>query len=190
MKPTPPHNDSYRLLWVDCEMTGLDEQRHRMIEIAAILTDANFQEIATYESVIYQPKEVLAQMDPWCVEHHGASGLTAQIATGRTTTECEAAILQLIAQHCDASIRPVLAGNSIHNDKRFLDREMPNLMARLHYRLVDVSSFKEIFRERFAFTVAKGNSHRALEDIRDSIRELDIYLRCVSHDAVDEQRGD
>ena len=119
-------------------------------------------------------------MDAWNTEHHGASGLTERVrASTVTEAEAEAQTVAFIDAHIPAKVRPVLAGNSIHQDKRFINRYWPALDARLHYRLVDVSSIKELARRWYPEAVAqmpkKSDSHRALDDIRESIDELRYY---------------
>lgn len=169
------------LVWLDMEMTGLDAEKERIIEIATILTDGQLQEIAVGpELVIHQPEEILAAMDDWNKKHHGASGLIDRVrASTISAADAEAQTLAFINHHVSANDRPVLAGNSIHQDRRFIRRYMPALDARLHYRMVDVSTIKELARRWFpqalAKQPAKNESHRALDDIRESIDELRFY---------------
>jgi oligoribonuclease len=169
------------LVWLDMEMTGLDPQRERIIEVATILTDGQLQEIAIGpDLVIHQPDEVLAAMDDWNKSHHGASGLTERVrASTVTDAQAEEQTIAFINEHMAAKERPVLAGNSIHQDRRFIRRYMPQLDARLHYRMVDVSTIKELARRWFpqiiAKQTAKKETHRALDDIRESIDELRYY---------------
>jgi oligoribonuclease len=169
------------LVWLDMEMTGLDPERERVIEIATILTDGNLKEIATGpELVIHQSDEILAAMDDWNKKHHGASGLVDRVrASTITDADAEAQTVAFINAHVAAKDRPVLAGNSIHQDRRFINRYMPVLDRRLHYRMVDVSTIKELARRWFpeltAKVPAKKETHRALDDIRESIDELRWY---------------
>jgi oligoribonuclease len=169
------------LVWLDMEMTGLDAERERIIEIATILTDGHLKEIAVGpELVIQQPEEILAAMDDWNKTHHGASGLIDRVKTSTiTTAEAEAQTLAFIAQHCSLKDKPLLAGNSIHQDRRFIRRYMPLLEKRLHYRMVDVSTIKELGRRWYPQLIAKQpvkkETHRALDDIRESINELRFY---------------
>lgn len=169
------------LVWLDMEMSGLDAERERIIEMATILTDGQLNEIAVGpDLVIHQPDELLAAMDDWNKKHHGASGLVERVK-GATLTEAdaEAQTLAFINEHVSAKDRPVLAGNSIHQDRRFIRRYMPALEKRLHYRMVDVSTIKELGRRWFPQIVArqpiKNETHRALDDIRESIDELRYY---------------
>ncbi len=173
------------LVWLDMEMTGLDPDKERVIEIATILTDGQLTEIAVGpELVIRQPDEILAAMDDWNKSHHGASGLTERVkASTISDAEAEAQTLAFINQHVGAKERPVLAGNSIHQDRRFIRRYMPGLEKRLHYRMVDVSTIKELARRWFPAVTAKQppkkETHRALDDIRESIDELRFYRQHV-----------
>ncbi len=169
------------LVWLDMEMTGLEPERERIIEVATILTDGNLQELAVGpELVIHQPDEVLGAMDDWNKKHHGDSGLTERV---RQSTVSEAmaedAILAFLDAHLPAKERPILAGNSIHQDRRFIRRYMARLDRRLHYRMVDVSSIKELARRWYPAVLttmpAKRESHRALDDVRESIDELRYY---------------
>ena len=169
------------LVWLDMEMTGLDPAKERIIEMATILTDGQLTEIATGpDLVVHQGDDVLAAMDDWNTKHHGGSGLVVRVkASTITDADAEAQTLAFINAHCGAKERPVLAGNSIHQDRRFIRKYMPALDARLHYRMVDVSTIKELSRRWYpAITSkqpAKKETHRALDDIRESIDELRYY---------------
>lgn len=169
------------LVWLDMEMTGLDPERERIIEVATIITDGQLSEVATGpEIVIHQADDVLAAMDDWNKSHHGASGLTERVkASTISEAEAEAQTIAFINQHVGQKERPVLAGNSIHQDRRFINRYMPALDKRLHYRMVDVSTIKELARRWYPQLVAKipqkKETHRALDDIRESIDELRFY---------------
>ncbi|MGN6103929.1 MAG: oligoribonuclease [Kofleriaceae bacterium] len=169
------------LVWLDMEMTGLDPAKERIIEVATILTDGNLHEIGTGpDLVIHQPDEVLAAMDDWNKSHHGASGLIDRVKSSTVTDgDAEAQTLAFLNAHVGPKDRPVLAGNSIHQDRRFIRRYMPRLDARLHYRMVDVSTIKELARRWYPQAIArqpaKKDTHRALDDIRESIEELRYY---------------
>jgi oligoribonuclease len=178
------------LVWLDMEMTGLDPERERVIEIATILTDGQLTEIAVGpELVIRQPDEILAAMDDWNTKHHGASGLTERVRQSQISdADAEAQTIAFIDAHVSPRERPVLAGNSIHQDRRFVRRYMPALEKRLHYRMVDVSTVKELARRWYPQIVAKQppkkETHRALDDIRESIDELRFYKQHVFAPAV------
>ena len=169
------------LVWMDMEMTGLDPAKERIIEVATILTDGQLVEIAVGpDLVIHQADDVLAAMDDWNKKHHGGSGLIERVKASTVTDgDAEAQTLEFIKAHVGAKDRPVLAGNSIHQDRRFIRRYMPALDARLHYRMVDVSTVKELARRWFPQITAKqpqkNETHRALDDIRESIDELRFY---------------
>ena len=169
------------LVWLDMEMSGLDPERERVIEIATILTDGQLTEIAVGpELVIHQPDEIIAAMDDWNTKHHGASGLTERVRQSQITdADAEAQTIAFIDAHVSARERPVLAGNSIHQDRRFIRRYMPALEKRLHYRMVDVSTIKELARRWYPQIIArqppKRDTHRAFDDIRESIEELRFY---------------
>jgi len=173
------------LVWLDMEMTGLDPERERIIEVATILTDGNLTEIAVGpELVIHQSDEILAAMDDWNKKHHGGSGLVDRVkASTISDADAEAQTIAFINAHVPVKERPVLAGNSIHQDRRFITRYWPALDKRLHYRMVDVSTIKELARRWFPAVLAKQpqkhETHRALDDIRESIDELRFYRQHV-----------
>ncbi|MEI6236986.1 MAG: oligoribonuclease [Candidatus Saccharibacteria bacterium] len=168
------HNSSSRLLWVDLEMTGLDVKKDRIIEVAAIVTDFEFKEIATYESVIYQNPKVIASMNDWSKEHHKASGLTAKINDAPKEERAKKEIISFIKHNFKEPA--VLAGNSVHNDMRFIKEWWPIVEPLLHYRMLDVSAFKIVMQNKYHIIYNKKETHRALEDIRESITELKFYL--------------
>jgi oligoribonuclease len=171
-----------KLLWMDLEMTGLDEKTDKILEIAAVVTDYELNPISEKHYVVYQPPGVLESMNDWCKEHHGKSGLTELVATGSPLEQVETDLVGWVEEHFgkkQGKDGAVLAGNSIHNDRRFLDLHMPIFAKTLHYRMVDVSSFKEVFRERYALKYDKKNAHRAIGDIHESINELKFYLQYV-----------
>lgn len=169
-----------KLFWLDMEMTGLDVEQEVIIEVAAIVTDLNFAELDSYEAVVKQPQKYLDAMDDWNKEHHTASGLVAKIPTGTEPETVEQNLLRLIRKHFpDPRHKPMLAGNSIHQDRLFIDKYFTELSEALHYRMLDVSSWKIIMREKFGFAYQKQNQHRALDDVRESIQELQAYVGFV-----------
>lgn len=162
------------------EMTGLDPAQCQILEVAAIVTDAAFQPLEQYHAIVFQPPEVLEAMDAWCKETHGKSGLTAAVAKGIPLAQVEKEFLALVNKHFKPEEKPILAGNSIGQDRKFVDAHMPALAARLHYRMLDVTSFKIVFSNRFAINYdKKQGNHRALDDILESISELNHYLAHV-----------
>lgn len=166
------------LVWVDLEMSGLDPESHQILEIAVIITDGGLAELAEGpDLVLHQPDEVLAAMDEWCTRQHGASGLTAAVrASTVSLADAEAQVLALLRERCPAGRSP-LCGNSIGHDRRFLIRYMPAVAAHLSYRNVDVSSIKELAKRWYPQLTPppKRETHRALDDIRESIAELRFY---------------
>ncbi|AEX42481.1 oligoribonuclease [Corynebacterium diphtheriae bv. mitis] len=176
-----PKND--RLVWIDLEMTGLELDRHVIVEVAALITDADLNIIGEgVDLVVHATPEQLAEMDDFVTTMHTSSGLLEEIkASTVSLREAEDAVLALIAQHCDPEHPAPLAGNSIATDRSFIRAQMPRLDKALHYRMVDVSSLKELSRRwapRVYFNQPdKGMAHRALADIVESIRELDYYRR-------------
>ena len=167
------------LVWIDLEMTGLDVHTCQIIEIATLITDSELNIIATGpELVIHQPKEVMDAMDEWNTKHHGESGLTRAVLRSDLTLEAaERRTLEFIKTYCKENTAP-LCGNSVWQDRRFLSHYMPHLESYLHYRIIDVSSIKEVVRRWYPTHIRppqKGLSHRALEDIQESIEELKYY---------------
>lgn len=169
-----------KLFWIDMEMTGLDVKKEVIIEVAAIITDLDFQELDQFEAVVRQPNHYLDNMDAWNTEHHRKSGLTAKVPYGMAPDLVEAKLCDLAKKHFpDSRNKPILAGNSINQDRLFIDKYMPEFGEKLHYRVVDVSSWKVILNKKFGFTYSKSNQHRALDDIRESIQELKAYCRFI-----------
>lgn len=166
--------------WIDLEMTGLDEKVDSILEVAVVMTDIDFKILEEYQRVVYQPPEVLEKMNDWCKKNHAATGLTTEVKEGTPLAQVEADLLQIMIKYFKPKDRIVLVGNSVGNDRRFIDKYMPTFAARLHYRLIDVSSFKEIFRDKYGVKFEKKNAHRALADIHESIRELQSYLSHVA----------
>ena len=175
---------SDRLVWIDCEMTGLDIRADALIEVAALVTDFDLNVLGEgVDIVIKPPPEALDQMVPFVREMHTTSGLLEVLDSGTTLEDAEAQVLAYVKQHCADGSRPPLAGNTVATDRAFLARDTPELEAFLHYRIVDVSSIKELSRRWFprAYYNApdKNGGHRALADIRESIEELRYYREAV-----------
>jgi oligoribonuclease len=167
------------LVWMDMEMTGLDPQRERIIEIATIVTDSDLQVVAEGPVLaIRQPESLLEAMDDWNQSHHSASGLLQRVREhGVSEREAEATTLAFLEKHVEKKRAP-LCGNTIWQDRRFLVRYMPTLEQYLHYRMVDVSSIKELvqrWRPDLMGGFTKKNEHTALADVRESIAELRYY---------------
>jgi oligoribonuclease len=167
------------LVWIDLEMTGLDPERDAIIEIATLITDSDLNLIAEGpELAISQPESLLAGMDEWNQTHHAASGLLDRVRASKVSNaEAQAQTLNFISQHVEPNTAP-LCGNSVWQDRRFLTRYMSDLEGYLHYRLIDVSTLKEL-AIRWAPQVLNGfskdNTHTALSDIRESVAELRHY---------------
>jgi oligoribonuclease len=169
-----------QILWIDLEMTGLFPEHDVILEVAAIVTDWDFKEIATYEAVVHRSDSVLKNMNEWCVQQHGASGLTERVREAKATSgQVEDALLAFIDELFEADTPVLLAGNSIHMDRRFIAAEWPRLDARLHYRMLDVTAWKVVFEGKYGKKFAKPEEHRALGDIRGSIQELQYYLKKI-----------
>nr|CAA9342373.1 MAG: 3'-to-5' oligoribonuclease (orn) [uncultured Nocardioidaceae bacterium] len=173
-----------RLVWIDCEMTGLDVVADALIEVAALVTDFELNVLGDGVNVVVKPPpEALEQMHEVVTQMHTASGLLAELDSGRTLQEAEAEVLEYVRAHVPDKRKAPLAGNTVGTDRLFLARDMPELEGHLHYRVVDVSSIKELSRRWFprAYFSApeKGGNHRALADIRESIEELRYYRAAV-----------
>ncbi|MEV6349001.1 oligoribonuclease [Actinoplanes sp. NPDC051851] len=173
------------LVWIDCEMTGLDLGKDKLIEVAALVTDPELNVLGEgVDLVIHADDEALDAMPPVVRDMHAKSGLTEEVRrSALTMSEAEEIILAYVKEHVPNPRTAPLCGNSIATDRGFLARDMPALDAHLHYRMIDVSSIKELCRRWYPRVYfgqpAKGLSHRALADIRESIRELEYYRRTV-----------
>ena len=175
---------SDRLVWIDCEMTGLDLGADALIEVAALVTDFDLNVLGEgVDLIVKPPAEALEQMGDFVRDMHAKSGLSEELANGITLAEAEAEVLAYVRRHCGEGSRPPLAGNTVATDRAFLARDMPMLESFLHYRIVDVSSIKELSRRWFprAYYQAppKRGNHRALADIQESIEELRYYRDAV-----------
>ena len=169
-----------RLVWIDCEMTGLDLVHDALIEVAALVTDFDLNVLGEgVEVVIKPPAQALEQMGDYVRQMHESSGLIDRLNDGLELAEAEARVLEYVKEQCGANSRPPLAGNTVATDRSFLARDMPSLESFLHYRIVDVSSIKELSRRwypRAYFNAPqKHGNHRALADITESIAELRYY---------------
>jgi oligoribonuclease len=173
-----------RLVWIDCEMTGLDLDHDALIEIAAVVTDAELNVLGDgVDVVIRPPDDALEQMVDVVREMHTGSGLLAALSGGGTLPEAEKAVLDYVREWVPEPGKAPLAGNSVATDRSFIARHMPELDRYLHYRIVDVSSVKELARRWYPRVYynapAKTGNHRALADIRESILELRYYRQAL-----------
>ena len=173
-----------RLVWIDCEMTGLDLHRDALIEIAVLVTDGELNIIDEGIDVVIKPPEsALKQMSDVVHGMHVASGLLAALPGGVALADAETQVMRYVRTHVPEAKKAPLCGNSIATDRSFLARDMPTLDAHLHYRMVDVSSIKELARRwyprAYFASPAKQGGHRALADITESIRELKYYRAAI-----------
>ncbi|MEU3568992.1 oligoribonuclease [Kitasatospora sp. NPDC036755] len=173
-----------RLVWIDCEMTGLDLDQDALVEVAVLVTDSELNILGEGVDVIIRPPaEALANMPEVVREMHTSSGLLEELEQGVTLAEAEARVLAYVREHVPEAGKTPLCGNSVATDRGFLARDMPALEKHLHYRIVDVSSIKELARrwypKAYYNSPPKGGNHRALADIRESIDELRYYREAV-----------
>ncbi|MFN3866204.1 MAG: oligoribonuclease [Demequina sp.] len=172
------------LVWIDCEMTGLDTTADALVEVACLVTDSELNVLGDGVQVVIKPSdEALAQMSDFVRNMHVESGLLPELAGGTTMEEAQRQVLEYVREYVPVEGKSPLAGNTVGMDRLFLERDMPELMAHLHYRVVDVSSLKELVRRWyprvFFNSPPKTGGHRALGDIQDSIRELKYYRETV-----------
>lgn len=170
------------LLWIDIEMTGLDPKVDKILEVAVIATDWDFREIAKLELVQQADPEFMKQQmvgEFWEVNSQARDALLAQNVHGQTAVAVENELLKFIGQHFAPDKPVLLAGNSIHQDRKFIENEWPKLNSRLHYRMLDVSAWKVVFEGKYGKKFAKPEAHRALEDIKGSIMELKYYMKKI-----------
>ncbi len=170
-----------RILWMDLEMTGLSADDDLILEVAAIVTDWDFKEIATYQGIIKNDEKLLqnriaANSVFWDANSQSRDGLLTQNKHGKDLSKIENEIIKFIKNNFTDGVPVLLAGNSIHMDRRFIFKQWPKLDAKLHYRMLDVSAWKVVFDGKFGQKFLKPDSHRALDDIRGSVLELQYYL--------------
>ena len=171
--------DATSLIGIDMEMSGLDPEENRVLEVAIVITDANLNTVAEAPVlVVHQPDSVLNSMDSWNTNTHGRTGLTERVRASRLDeAQVEAAMLEFVSQYVPAATSP-MCGNSVHQDRRFLARYMPRLEAYFLYRNLDVSTLKELarrWRPELLSGLVKAGKHEALADIHESIGELKYY---------------
>jgi oligoribonuclease len=179
-----PANPNERIVWIDCEMTGLDLRADALVEVAAVVTDSELNVLGEgVDVVVAPPAAALEQMNDFVRDMHTTSGLLEELPAGMTLAEAEQAVLDYVREWVPDPGKAPLAGNSVGTDKMFLDRDMPELVGHLHYRIVDVSSIKELARRwypRVYFaSPKKEGGHRALADILESIDELRYYREAL-----------
>ncbi|MDN3653009.1 oligoribonuclease [Thalassotalea ponticola] len=175
--------DKQNLVWLDLEMTGLDPKCDVILEIATIITDANLNIIAQGPVIaISQSDETLANMNPWCIEQHGKSGLTERCRQSTITLQqAQQQTIDFVSQYVEKGVSP-MCGNSIGQDRRFINAYMAEFESWFHYRNIDVSTIKELVRRwqpELLNKVQKTGTHLALDDIRESIEELRTYRQYV-----------
>lgn len=166
-----------KLLWVDLEMTGLDPEKDKILEVAAIATDMELNEVARFEAVVKVDEKLMKERmvgEFWEKNWKSRDGLMEQNANGEAVSEVEKKLLEFVDKYFSKEV--YLAGNSIHQDRKFIEREMPELNARLHYRMLDVSAWKIYFENALSKKFTKPENHRAMDDIMGSIEELKWYL--------------
>ncbi len=182
--PSTERAQTDRIVWIDCEMTGLSLESDALVEVAALVTDYELTVLGEGVDVVIRPPEAaLAQMGEFVREMHTASGLLDELASGTTLERAQAMVLDYVRAWAPEAGKAPLGGNTVATDRAFLARDMPELEAHLHYRIIDVSSIKELSRRWFprAYFAApqKSGGHRALADIRESIAELRYYREAV-----------
>jgi len=163
-----------KFLWLDMEMTGLDPQKEVIIEVAAIVTNDQHEELDSYHQVVRQHREYFEKMDKWNTKQHKKSGLYDMVPNGITQSQLEKELILFSDKHFKTE-KIILAGNSIYQDRLFIRKHLLEFEKKLHYRMLDVSAWKIIFANKNV-VFKKENKHRALDDIRESIREMKTYL--------------
>lgn len=177
-----------KLVWVDLEMTGLDPEQDVILEVAAEITDFNFKTLANYEAIVQQHREVVIdrmQKNSWWADYpQNRDEFIQKLDSGKPSQQVERELIALIEQQF-GNEPAILAGNSIHNDRNFIKKWWPQLNLKLHYRMLDVSSWKIFMQGKFGVQFEKKEIHRAFDDIQASIAELQHYLEWFAHESQD-----
>ncbi|WP_347566832.1 oligoribonuclease [Brevibacterium sp. ZH18] len=173
-----------KIVWIDCEMTGLDEVKDELVEVAAVITDFDLKPLDEGIDIVIKPSAAaLENMNDFVTKMHTTSGLITELDGGTTIADAQTQVLDYIKKHVPEAGKAPLGGNSVGTDKVFLTKQMPELVDYLHYRIIDVSSIKELSKQWFPRAYfqspEKHGGHRALGDILDSIMELKYYRRAV-----------
>lgn len=162
------------------EMTGLDVEKEVIIEVAGVVTSTKLEPLDQYHAIVHQPQEYLERMDEWNKKHHKESGLVDLIPSGKPAEVVESEMLAFIEKNFGSKERVILAGNSIGQDRLFINKYFKKIAGRLHYRMLDVSSFKIVFNNFYQISYAKPQArHRAIGDIEESINEFKKYLSFI-----------
>ncbi|GAA1411015.1 oligoribonuclease [Glutamicibacter uratoxydans] len=177
-------SNSEKIVWIDCEMTGLDLVNDALIEVAVLITDSELNVVDEGIQVVIKPEpQAVAQMDDFVRNMHQVSGLLQELDGGITIDEAQRIVVDYIKKHVPEAKKALLGGNSVGTDKNFLMRDMPEVIEHLHYRIIDVSTLKELSRRWYPkahyAAPAKTGNHRALGDIQDSIDELRYYRAAI-----------
>ena len=177
-----------KLLWVDLEMTGLDPLQDVILEVAAEITDFNFKTLANYEAIVKQPRELVVermQKNIWWADYpENRDEFVKKLDSGKSSQQVEHELIELVEQQF-GNEPAMLAGNSIHNDRNFIKQWWPQLDLKLHYRMLDVSSWKVFMQGKYGVQFEKKEIHRAFDDIQASIAELQYYLEWFTHGSQD-----
>lgn len=161
-------------------MTGLDPEKDRILEAGVIVTDKQLESVFEWETAVFQEPEALESMNDWCKHHHRESGLIDRVPSGISESALDEKLCAIALAHFKKKNPVVICGNSIAQDRKFIDRYLPGFASRLHYRMLDVSSFKIVYREMLGREFKKRNTHRAINDIKESIAELKYYMSAIN----------
>lgn len=168
-----------KIFWIDLEMTGLDPEKEVIIEVAVIITDLDFAELEQYHAIVKQPQSFLDNMDQWNTKTHKETGLIQKVPTGKLPSQVEDDLIGLAQKYFQKN-EVIIAGNSIHQDRLFIKKHFSRFNEILNYRMLDITSWKLILKHKFGQEFKKQNTHRALDDIRESIKEFQFYLQNIS----------